>query len=172
MLEIILDVGNSNDILIEVPFLIQKPNVQAAIVPISKDMINSGIYDRLNESLCNVVGKYFHSKLPRVKKLSDLKTFQVKGKKFLETFFSDVIFVVDEFKVPLKEVIYSTLNTVLDLKYESISMPVFRMGTIEDFKENQYKKEALSKNIHAIHDFFYGKKTTGNLKKIALLPYY
>lgn len=73
----------------------------------------------------------YHSRLGQVPSLTDGEVIVVEGKDIAHTgSFNDVVFVVDDLKTPLSELVYSALQAAKGKGYTSIALPLMRTGVM------------------------------------------
>ena len=66
--------------------------------------------------------------------------------------FNDVVFVVDDLKQPLRNIVYAGLKAAADAGYKTVSLPMIRMGVMLGAVEKS-KEEAVIEMSAAIDEF-------------------
>lgn len=99
-------------------------------------LINSGgaWFGGVDGAISRVAGSQYHKQAQKVLNSSGLSNGQVviaKGSRTKHSgSFNDVIFVVDDLKSPLNELVYKALVSVRGKRYKSIAFPLMRTGVM------------------------------------------
>ncbi|MEK6908731.1 MAG: hypothetical protein AABX23_01625 [Nanoarchaeota archaeon] len=129
--------------------------------------INSGgmWFGGIDGAIQRVAGDHYHSQASKAMPLQNLQTIIAKGgaRPDRKIGFRDVVFVVDDLRSPLDEVVYAGLEAAHSQNYGKILIPTIRMGVMAGVVEKT-PQEAISKLGAGIGRFMdqYGAKTKMN----------
>lgn len=114
----------------------------------------------IDGAIMRVAGNHYHNKAAAAGNLSDLTTIVATGNRSAHAgYFDDVVFVVDDLKSPLDEVLYKGLVAASGEGYKRILIPTIRMGVMAGVKESP--EEAIQKMGEGLQKFMedYAHKT-------------
>ena len=116
--------------------------------------INSGgmWFGGIDGVIRRVAGDLFHRQAAYAMPLSDGQTVVAKRVTVHAGDFGDVIFVVDDLKQPLRNVIYAGLKAAAEAGCKSVSLPMIRMGVMLGAVEKS-KEEAVIEMSAAVDEF-------------------
>ena len=101
------------------------------IVDAIATLVNSGgiWFSGVDRAIQRRCGNYYHAHLAdQMNFVSDGKVFIVNGKSSRNYNFKDVIFVIDDLTLPLKTLVFNTLEAAQKAGYKRIAMPSMRTG--------------------------------------------
>src|SRR3989344_3272791 len=135
--------------------------------------INSGglWFGGVDGAIQRVAGNHYHSQAAQRMPLHDLETVVARGnKEDHRGQFDNVVFVVDDLKNPLSEVVYSGLKAANEQKYKKILIPAIRMGVMAGHVEKT-PRQTVERLSFGILRFMkeYGDKT--KLENITFVVY-
>ena len=137
------------------------------ITAINSQGIWSGGIDNV---IYQVAGNFFHSYALKKMPLKDGQTILALGKGYKHSgLFSNVIFVVDDLKKPLHEIIYAGLKTCSDAGFKTVLIPTIRMGVMLGVVEKN-KHSTITRLHQGVWNFFAMNKDH-NLEKITFVVY-
>lgn len=128
----------------------------------STGMWNGGI-DRV---IRRVAGDHFHRIAGANMPLQDGTGLVARGSG--KTQFANVVFVVDDLKQPLQEIVYSGLKAASDGGLRTVTLPTIRMGVMLGVVERS-RDEALNEMIAGVNKF--RSKNEDGLDEITFVVY-
>lgn len=134
--------------------------------------INSGglWFGGIDGVINRVAGDFFHQQAARKKPLKDGQTVVARGNNHAHAgAFTHVVFVVDDLKRPLHEIIYSGLNAASDAGFTSVSLPTVRMGVMLGVVEKSID-EAVAELAEGVR-MFLSENPNATLKSITFVVY-
>lgn len=151
--------------------------------------INSGgaWFGGIDGVIQRVAGNLFHSQASEALPLEDGKTVVAYGRNYPNKgAFKNVVFVVDDLRQRLREIIYAGLKAASDAGFKTVSIPTIRMGvmlgqveksTEEAVNEMRtgvlwFLKNNPDTQISSISFVVYGDENTRHLLEEALLAEY
>jgi len=150
--------------------------VEGDITQIAADALMTGInsgkmwYGGVDGAIERVANDHYHMQA-RTEELNDLDVIVAKGKSSIHKGqFDNVIFVVDDLKSPLNQVIYKGLEAASNEGYSNILIPAMRMGVAAGIIEKS-PQEAVEKLALGIEDFCMGNFNGTSLKDITFVVY-
>lgn len=101
---------------------------------------------------------FYHAQAAAKMPLKNLQTVIARG--FDLTSFRDVVFVVDDLKSPLNQVVYTGLEAASNEGYQKVLVPTIRMGVMNGIVEKT-EEEAIQKMALGVRNFLeeYSKQT-------------
>lgn len=117
--------------------------------------INSGgmWFGGIDGVIQRVVGNLFHRQAQQAMPLTDGQTVVADhGSAAHTAAFANVVFVVDDLKRPLRDIIYAGLKAASNAGYKSVSLPTIRMGVMLGAVEKS-KQEAVSEMAEGVRKF-------------------
>jgi O-acetyl-ADP-ribose deacetylase (regulator of RNase III) len=151
--------------------------VQGDITKIPADAlmtaINSGgmWYGGIDGAIQRVAGDFYHKKAAAMMPLEDLQTVVAKGKRTIHTGqFNDVVFVVDDLKSSLDEVVYAGLEASHNAGHRSLLLPAIRMGVMAGVREKT-PQEAAQKISLGVQKFIVDYGTSTKLTNLTFVIY-
>ena len=112
--------------------------VQGDITQIPADAIMTSInsgglwFGGIDRAIQGVAGTYYHGQAAAQMPLRDLQTVVAKGDDYYQNRgkFKDVIFVVDDLRHPVDDVVYAGLESAHKEGYKTLLIPAIRMGVM------------------------------------------
>jgi O-acetyl-ADP-ribose deacetylase (regulator of RNase III) len=141
---------------------ISKVKTDALITAINSRGIWFGHIDAV---IIRNAGDLFHSQIESVMPLKDGQTIVTRsGRDTHNGTIANVVFVVDDQKHPLREVIRNGLQAASDAGFESVSLPTIRMGKAINIVEKSVE-EVMAETAAGVKDFLIANPET-LIKKI------
>ena len=145
---------------------ITKINADALITTINSGGMWMGGMDAAIQS---VAGRLFHEQAQKAMPLTDGQTVVAEsGSATHSARFKDVVFVIDDLKQQLRDITWKGLEKASDAGYESVSLPMIRMGVMLGVVEKS-KQEAVREIAAGVEKF--RNEGSNGLKKITLVVY-
>lgn len=150
---------------------------QGDITQIPTDAIMTAVnskglwYGGVDGAIYRVAGSQYHAQARKAMPLSDLQTVVARGDALKHKGkFDDVVFVVDDLKSSLDQVVYSGLETAHHERYGQLLIPAMRMGVMAGAVERT-PEETVVKLAQGIQRFMqgYGKQT--KLENLTIVVY-
>jgi O-acetyl-ADP-ribose deacetylase (regulator of RNase III) len=149
--------------------------------------INSGgmWFGGIDGVISRAAGNLFHSQAMKAMPLVDGQTIIARSNNHAhDGAFTDVVFVVDDLRRSLAEVVYDGLKAASGAGFKSVSLPTIRMGVMLGVVEKSieeavvemsvgvrsFLKKNLDTPIESIIFVVYNDKKTQSLLQKALLP--
>jgi len=135
--------------------------------------INSGgmWFGGVDGAIQRVAGNHYHNQASNSMPLKELQTIVAKGdSQYHNGQFNDVVFVVDDLRKPLNEVVYAGLEAAHNSGYKTLAIPAMRMGVMAGVVEKT-PVEVVSKIKQGFDSFLdkYGEVT--DLKDLTFVVY-
>ncbi len=133
--------------------------------------INSGgmWYGGIDGVINNVAGSLFHQQATDAMPLRDGQTIVAySSHDHHRGAFTNVIFVIDDLKRPLHQVVYNGLKAAVDAGFKSVSLPTIRMGVMLGMVEKS-TNEAVQEMAKAVNMFLSDHGTA--LERITFVVY-
>lgn len=134
--------------------------------------INSGgmWFGGIDGVINRAAGNLFHQQAANAMPLKDGQTVVARsGGHAHDGAFANVVFVVDDLKRPLQEIIYSGLKAASNAGFKSVSLPTIRMGVMLGVVEKSVN-EAVSEMTKGVRRFL-GENSDTTLKSITFVVY-
>lgn len=132
---------------------IARVHVDALITAINSGGMWAGGIDGV---IFRSAGEIFHKQAGKAMPLKDGQTVVARSNGATKSGFKNVVFVVDDLKRPLREVIYAGLKAANDAKYMTVSLPTIRMGVMLGAVEKSVD-EAVSEMGEGVRRFLADK---------------
>lgn len=131
--------------------------------------INSGgaWFGGIDGVIQRVAGDLFHKQAISHMPLKDGQTIVARG--IGMTNFKNVVFVVDDLKKKLREIIFNGLQTASDAGFSSVTLPAIRTGVMLGAVERSIE-EAVTEMAQGVKDFV-EKNPNTNLNNITFVIY-
>ena len=105
-------------------------------------------------------GNLFHSQAAEAMPLKDGGTVVAKsGSRLVKGEFENVVFVVDDLKLPLRDIVFNGLKAASEAGFHSVSLPTIRMGVMLGQVERT-PEEAVGEMVEGVKKFFALPKTS------------
>jgi O-acetyl-ADP-ribose deacetylase (regulator of RNase III) len=134
--------------------------------------INSGgmWFGGIDGVIMRAAGNYFHQQAKRAMPLTDGQTVVTYDNGCVHHgVFTSVVFVVDDLKRPLHEIVYNGLKSASDAGFKSVSLPTIRMGVMLGLIETSVN-EAVGEMAKGVKKFITESPDT-SLKSITFVVY-
>jgi O-acetyl-ADP-ribose deacetylase (regulator of RNase III) len=133
--------------------------------------INSGglWFGGIDGVINRVAGNHFHSQAESAMPLTDGQTVVARGNGHSSrAAFGNVVFVIDDLKRPLHEIIYNGLKAASDAGFKSVSLPTVRMGVMLGVVEKS-EHEAVAEMAKGVKSFL--TESPNSLNNITFVVY-
>jgi len=118
--------------------------------------VNSGgmWFGGIDGAIQRVAGNLFHNQVAQALPLKQGATVVAKsGSKKHNGEFNNVVFIIDDLRGPLSEVILNGLTAASNAGFKSVSLPTIRMGVMLGVVEKS-KEEAVGEIVGGVARFF------------------
>lgn len=144
---------------------IARVKVDALITAINS---NGRWFGGIDGVINRAAGNLFHSQAAKARPLTDGQTVIARSKGCThDGAFTNVIFVIDDLKCPLHEVVYNGLKAASDAGFKSVSLPTVRMGIMLGVVEKSIN-EAVAEMAKGVKKFL---AKSNVLKSITFVVY-
>lgn len=117
-------------------------------------------FGRIDSVIVRNAGDLFHSQIESVMPLKDGQTIVTRsGRDVNDGIIANVVFVVDDKKRSLREVIHGGLKAASDAGFESVSLPTIRMGKAINIVEKS-TEEVVAEIAAGVKDFLIANPET------------
>jgi len=152
--------------------------VQGDITQISTDAIMTAInsgglwFGGIDRAIQGVAGDYYHSQAAAQMPLKDLQTIVAKGGDYYQNRgkFKDVIFVVDDLRHPVDDIVCAGLDSAHKEGYKTLLIPAIRMGVMAGVVEKT-PLETVSKIRKGVDRFMEKYNGTTKLENLVFVVY-
>lgn len=116
--------------------------------------INSGgaWFGGIDSVIMRAAGESFHAQASKAMPLADGQTIVAMGNGSPTVPFTNVVFVVDDLRRPLREIVYNGLKAASDAGFVKVSLPTIRMGVMLGVVERSLD-EAVSEMASGVRSF-------------------
>lgn len=126
-------------------------------------------YGGIDGVIKRAAGESFHSQAAAMGSLAHGQTIVAKGRPANKAAFRNVVFVVDDLRGKLREIVFSGLAAAHDAGFGSVSLPTIRMGVMLGVVEKN-ATEAVAEMMHGIGNFREKYPNTG-LQEITIVVF-
>lgn len=141
---------------------------ESVIIPLNSGGMWTG---GVNAAIQRVAGNHYHDQLAAWSDVDDLQTIVATGsREYHKGEFDNVVFVIDDVRSPLNQVVYNGLEAASNEGYQSVVLPTIRMGEMLGEAEKT-PEEAVRKMGKGVRNFMdkYGSQTP--LKDLRFVVY-
>jgi O-acetyl-ADP-ribose deacetylase (regulator of RNase III) len=96
----------------------------------------------IDGAIQRAAGSHYHQQVANKSSLKDLDVIVAKGKPHSGKF-KDVVFVVDDLRRGLQEIVYAGLEAAHNQDYKSVALPTIRMGVMMGVVEKTYEQTVM-----------------------------